>query len=724
MRGTRFTLAAVLLLAAPHVARAQASDPLAPVAARVRAHDDAGALRALEALPASVRATGPAHYVEGRLLERLGHRSRAADAYGAVGDGVPSAAAHDAEARRATLLAHTGRCAEARPLLEALGRRHDDEAAVARALSGECALSTGDLPRALGLLAKAAREDASNVDTFALRLELADAQRRAGHRDEAVTTLRALYLDRPAHPEADQVRAALEALGAPATLDRDDHMARAERLVRAHDFRDALTELDAAGPPQKRADRAHFLHLRGTALYHSRRYTDAAHVLHQASALGAPTAADDAFYAARALARADRDRQAIDAFRRLVHRWPRDGHAPEAEYMAAWLGMRHGFASGTRAMQRFLASPRAQRDPGLLRDALWQLGFHAFEHRRFVQAADLLGRYAQTGTGAMVRGRGLYWVGRARMAARQRGKAVEAFRGVLAIDPLHWYGLLARDRLVAAGVDPGPPFGTAVSTPIAAPPPPPADATPPPDVAFFERLGLLDDAREALEADEGAVSRAASAGKGLETLVATYAALGDATRAFRLTARGRAADLGHAPRSDDRWVWWAAYPRPWPQLVAQAAQGVGLPVELVYAVMRQESAYDPEAVSYADARGLMQLMPRTAEHVARDAGIELDESMLFDPIWNVRLGTTYLATLTRSLALPLAIGAYNAGVVNMRRWLTRAGPMDLDRFVEQIPVDQTRNYIRRVVSHYAHYLYLTHPSAGFPRVPLPDRVGP
>jgi len=69
------------------------------------------------------------------------------------------------------------------------------------------------------------------------------------------------------------------------------------------------------------------------------------------------------------------------------------------------------------------------------------------------------------------------------------------------------------------------------------------------------------------------------------------------------------------------------------------------------------------------------------------------------------------------------VGAYNAGAARMRRWLTEAGEMDLDRFVERISIDQTRNYIRRVTSHYARYMYLNDPDAGWPDVPMPERVG-
>jgi soluble lytic murein transglycosylase len=62
--------------------------------------------------------------------------------------------------------------------------------------------------------------------------------------------------------------------------------------------------------------------------------------------------------------------------------------------------------------------------------------------------------------------------------------------------------------------------------------------------------------------------------------------------------------------------------------------------------------------------------------------------------------------------------------MRVTEWLTRQGEVDLDLFVEEIPFDQTRNYIRRVTSHLAHYMYLRDPNAGWPALDLPERVGP
>jgi soluble lytic murein transglycosylase len=179
----------------------------------------------------------------------------------------------------------------------------------------------------------------------------------------------------------------------------------------------------------------------------------------------------------------------------------------------------------------------------------------------------------------------------------------------------------------------------------------------------------------------------------------------------------------HVPGPNDRWRWDAAYPRPWNDRVRAAAASVGLEDAHLYAVMRQESAFNPDAVSYVDAVGLMQLLPSTADRVAERLGIELRREMLFDPAVNVRLGATYIGGLAGRHGIPLAFSGFNAGGHRVQQWLEEQGRVELDLFVERIPYQQTRNYTRRVTSHLAHYLYLRDPSAGWP-LTLPTHVEP
>src|SRR5450432_3153416 len=129
---------------------------------------------------------------------------------------------------------------------------------------------------------------------------------------------------------------------------------------------------------------------------------------------------------------------------------------------------------------------------------------------------------------------------------------------------------------------------------------------------------------------------------------------------------------------------------------------------LIYAIMREESAFDPDAESPADAYGLMQLIVPTAKTMARPLGLPFDRNSLKRPSVNVALGASALAKY--SDAFPentlLSIAAYNAGPLNPRRWLRERPNADFDIWVELIPFVETRRYMKRVLSSRAAYAFL------------------
>ena len=214
-------------------------------------------------------------------------------------------------------------------------------------------------------------------------------------------------------------------------------------------------------------------------------------------------------------------------------------------------------------------------------------------------------------------------------------------------------------------------------------------------------------------------------GGGAPGLVLAHAAVGNANRAYQLGARRRT-ELNRIPDERTRWAWDAAYPRPYREAIDAATAGESLPPDLLWAIMRQESGFDPDVVSYADAIGLLQLLPSTSSGLARALGIEqFRREMLFDPDHNVRIAARYVHALDRHFGgkSVLAIMAYNAGEARIDRWLRAHGqPVELDLFVERIPIDQTRNYVRRVTSAWSRYRYLSDPAHGWPDLSLPTHV--
>jgi len=253
------------------------------------------------------------------------------------------------------------------------------------------------------------------------------------------------------------------------------------------------------------------------------------------------------------------------------------------------------------------------------------------------------------------------------------------------------------------------------------------DASVAPDVApaqalrFYAQLGLDEDAARVVRANERTL-RQALGSNWRQILTRTYVDLGDHARPYQLAITPWKA-LGRAPRPEDAWLWEAAWPRPHRRDVATAAQAEGLYPALLYAVMRQESGYNAHAVSPVGAIGLLQVMPHAGELIAGRLGRPFETEHLFEPRENVRLGAAEIAHVLARFDgnIPLALAAYNAGTHRVVQWLARSPGMDLDLFVEEIPFDETRNYVRRVSSHLVTYRYIEDPSRGW-ELDLPATV--
>jgi soluble lytic murein transglycosylase len=147
-------------------------------------------------------------------------------------------------------------------------------------------------------------------------------------------------------------------------------------------------------------------------------------------------------------------------------------------------------------------------------------------------------------------------------------------------------------------------------------------------------------------------------------------------------------------------LWRLLYPAPSADLLTQAASGAGLDPQVVAAVALQESAFNPLAVSSAGARGLLQVMPSVGAELARSLGLaRFDPNDLFDPGTNLKLGCAHLSEYRRRFrSMPQALAAYNGGPTRVERWVLPDGKDDDERFVERIPIPETRLYVKRVLA--------------------------
>jgi len=125
---------------------------------------------------------------------------------------------------------------------------------------------------------------------------------------------------------------------------------------------------------------------------------------------------------------------------------------------------------------------------------------------------------------------------------------------------------------------------------------------------------------------------------------------------------------------------------------------------LVLSVIREESRYDPNALSPVGAIGVMQIMPRTAEHLAKDVGLRIDGTKdIYNLDTNIRLGVFYLKNLIDDFgSIVPALAAYNAGEYKVREWLSQRN-YEIDEFIEDIPYKETREYVKRIITSYLRY---------------------
>ncbi len=164
----------------------------------------------------------------------------------------------------------------------------------------------------------------------------------------------------------------------------------------------------------------------------------------------------------------------------------------------------------------------------------------------------------------------------------------------------------------------------------------------------------------------------------------------------------------------------------WPIIATPPDAAIG--PDVILGITRQESSFDPAAMSVAGAEGLMQLLPGTARDIARKSGTPFSPAMLIaDPTQNMLLGAAYFQSLLGNFdhCLPLAVAAYNAGPSNVNKWILANGdPLqpgtDMIDWLEEIPFSETNNYVQRVIENIVVYRALR---TGRAAIPLTCKAG-
>ncbi|WP_437999713.1 transglycosylase SLT domain-containing protein [Sorangium sp. So ce185] len=454
----------------------------------------------------------------------------------------------------------------------------------------------------------------------------------------------------------------------------------------------------------------------------------------------APRRPETLYNAARASFRVDRHAEAAARFALLEKEYPDHRLADDARY----LGARALLALGDQAqfVQMLTAMPDDYPSGDMVADGLFELALFEMERDGWagaVRPLELgLARFPHE-RAYHAAGRFPYYLGRAHIETGSPDKGKALLEQVIRDYPLSFYMALAHARL--ADADPAAAqraLSAALERDASAPY---AELRSP----LFARPAFTRAVELARQGEAKLARRELDAlGVGSRTaprevmwasafLLARAGALPQSYSILRTAMAAPSADDGRVELAGDwvdhypagRWrsAWELAYPRPFAALVAAEAKRSGIPEALAYAIMREESAFDPKVASPAQAYGLMQLIVPTAKRMAKPLGLPSSAEALRRPEVNIALGCRYLSVLRGQFSDNplLAIPAYNAGGGAPKRWIAERPSQSFDLWVERIPYEETRLYTKRVLTSLAVYELLyggDQPSEAL-RTPLP-----
>mgnify|MGYP002408434364 FL=1 len=557
---------------------------------------------------------------------------------------------------------------------------------------------------------------------------VAELLERLGRKEEAAAVYLGVWSEHPRCRASGRALQRARSLGAEPSADQ--LVARAELVMEAHRNQEAvalvrpLVEAPPKGLSSAGLCRARYV--LGKSFRKLRRHSEALAVLR---AVERDCEADETW--ARALYVAGTSASLVDRaagiafYRQLAEKAPAHSFADDALFFAADLLAREGKTDEARRVLKRLA--RLYPDGDFRAEGLFQLFWLDRAERRHEEGLEALERlerdYAFAADPSIVE-RARYWRGRTLVDLGRQPEGLGAYESLALAHPASFYSLLARSRIKELA----PERAEALAERLAADP----DQAPPLalPVARLEgdrrlaaavellRLGFEDQAAdELLEIDRSAL-RGETPPHDLRLLVALLSRAGKVRTAHVVARTELKRDLSGDFAPERLHLWRAAFPLAFRGLVETRAAEAKVDPDLLQALIREESAFDPRAGSWAGAMGLCQLMMPTAREVAGwlKVGGPMTRERLHDPDLNIRLGSVYLARLLKQWNgnLALAVASYNAGAGNVGKWLRAAGQRDLDEFIEEIPIQETRNYVKRVLGSYSAYQLLHGRSAAAP----------
>ena len=596
-----------------------------------------------------------------------------------------------------------GNEAAAEALLHGFAVRYPDSIFDAQAPEMEATvlLSKGDAAGAQRVLAAAASGPAAKRTGY--QLESAQVALALGQKQDALRIFKQVLLDHPLSSEAEMARARLTAEGAEATLTVAELRSLGDAYYNAHRYSEASEQYHALAREAvlDEQSRQTFAVAAAACDLQLKRLTTA-----EAEAL--PDTPDDngarRMYLLMELARSRND---ADEQQGIVTGM--EMRFPQSEWLAEAL-----FSSGNmyllikdypRAVEyySYLATHFPQGKNAAA--AHWRAGWLSYRQGLYSDAERLFDEQIHLYPDGTEAAAALYW--RARLYEMQDHKPAVAaanYRTIVRAYQHFFYAQMARERLAALGNTQ--PTEEADLERFKAPPVPPLGDSFPDDSEHLAKAKLLANAglNDYIPAEIAADPDSASWSALAEAQI--YASDGETYRAMRALKRA----LPYASTASIPAIplvyWHILFPEPYWDIIKTESAKNNLDPYLVASLIRQESEFNPSVISYANAYGLMQLLPSSGKMLAREEGMSHFQTyQLLDPATNIRLGTRYLRqTLDKFGGVTeYALAAYNAGDSRVVDWQA-AGPYHgMDEFVESIPFTQTREYVEAILRNIETY---------------------
>ncbi len=614
---------------------------------------------------------------------------------------------------KASSFEQANRPTEARAAYEQLVREYPNSSRASEATlhDAQLLMRSGEA----GLVLRSLKQLSAKDDSSALLLT-AQAYEQSGNSTGALASYRRIYFFAPASAEAAEAAASITRLSSStAAANPEEALARAQKLLAAKRFGeayDAYTNAFTSFPASANGD---LQARRATAAANARRFPDAANALNASPAPAGEARAEAIFNLALAYGRAKQWAQARSTADELHRAFPNSSWATRAFVQVGQAA--EDVKNATDASYFYRAAVNFYPGAAEVTPAQFYLAWQAHEGRNFAESARLLtehlANYADRNTD--FRGKAAYWAAR---DSERTGKLAEAraiYQGLQSRYDANWYGYLAKQRLDTmnrnGNVPPKefPPdslIGRAIAnlkTVTVAEET--AGAGEDERIAKADQLSIIGTDEWALD-ELGIASSAAPASPRVNLAIARiYRARGDNVQALNTLKRSYPDYSQMKPEEMRKDEWDTFYPLAYWDIISQSARAHSLDPYQVAGLIRQESVFNPRAVSSARAYGLMQLVVPTGILTAKKYGVDraVTADSLFEPRLNIQLGTAFFKDqIDKYGRIEYVAAAYNAGPGRVVQWRATL-PLELDEWAEAVPFRETRLYIQGVVRNTLQY---------------------